>query len=1226
MRSEARWTEAQRRAIEERDRDILVSAAAGSGKTSVLVRRVIERLLDPRDPLTLDRVLVVTFTESAAAEMKERIRAALLAAEGEQSHEAARHVALLESAAISTLHGFCLQLLRRSFHAVGLDPAFRVLDPEEAEVLKERSLDEVFEASHASSEERESRLEPLLDHYGGPRDDQELRGIVLALYEFIQSLPDGDAWLDRALSAFEGESGAASESLALWQDVLFEEARRDVEQAAALLDQGARLARLPAGPGEYEPFFLEEKEKLGLLLEPLRERDWNEAWSRFQGVRWRRRPAVKECDPSLKEEAGRLWDEAKKKVNRWASGPFGRKLEAYAEEIASLKPVTAALVELVRAFAARYESAKRRAAAVDFSDLERLALRALEQPEVAAVYRSRFEEVVVDEYQDINPVQDRLIELLSRAPEGRGNRFMVGDIKQSIYGFRLADPRIFHEKSEAFKASAPGGPCRIDLQANFRSHPQILEVVNFLFRQIMHRGTQEIEYGPDAWLKPGIAAAQAGECDPERVQLHLIEREELEGEETGLRAVEREALLVGRLIRELVASGRSYREIAVLFRSPKGRVDHFVQLLGEMGIPAYSRGGTGFFRAVEVETILALLRLVDNARQEIPLAAVLRSPIVGLSSAELARIRAAHKERPFIDAVYRRAEEEDELGAKLRSFLGALREWRKAARRMPFSRFLWRLYRETGYLDFAAAMPGGRQREANLFGLYQRARYFDAYATQGLHRFLDHVDALQEAGEEAAPPPVLGEGEEVVQLLSVHQSKGLEFPIVILCDLDRKWNRTDSRRPLVFHRDLGIGPAVLDRERHVRYPSLAHWAVVRRLDQESLAEEMRLLYVAATRAKERLILVGSARDLERRCASWAEASRCEGWALPAGSVLSAASWLDWIGSAFARHASGEPLRVLGAGDLGAAFYGPNDPEVARAPISFSVRFWRGSELVDACAPLEDRPVPAVPEGGAAVEKARRREADPEVIQAVERLYGWKYRREALTAIPAKVSVTEASKLLFSARDEEATPLETIGAKPALNAARSGRSGEISPAERGTAIHLLLARLELKPPPTGESLRKRLGELIDRRLIRPEVEAAIDLDALLRFFASPLGERLLRAAGGEGRGWWVRRELTFTMALPAAAVYTGFPFDDAAVHSADTVVQGSIDCLVKDDRGLLLIDFKTDRVPPGGEGRAAGLYERQVELYARFLRTLEPEAPLEAYLFFLETGRAHPVAV
>lgn len=1228
MPSEARWTAAQRRAIEERGRDILVSAAAGSGKTSVLVQRVIERLLDPADPLELDRVLVVTFTESAAAEMKERIRAALLEAGKGGRGDAARHAALLESAAISTLHSFCHQLLRRNFHVVGLDPAFRVLDEEEAAVLKQASLDEAFEAAHSRWDGAERGLERLLDHYGGARDDRDLRGVVLSLYEFLQSLPDGERWLDRAVAAFDPAAAEGRAALRRWQEVLFNQARRDVEQAAALLESARRLALLPSGPGEYEPVLAAAAGMLRRLLAPVERGEWNEAHSCFEALAWPRLPGARECDPSLKEEVKRLWSEAKERVNFWAAGPFGRRLEEYAAEAAALQPVAAALAELVRAFAARYEAAKRRASAVDFSDLERLALKALERPEVAAAYRERFEEVVVDEYQDINPVQDRLLELLSRCGQGSGNRFLVGDVKQSIYGFRLADPRIFRAKSEAFGASTPGGPCRIDLQENFRSHPQILEAVNFLFRQIMHQGTQEIEYGPEAWLKPGKASGGERAGGGERVELHLIEREDPEGEETGLAGVEREALLVGRLIQELAASGWSYRDIAVLFRSPKGRVDHFIERLARMGIPSYSRAATGFFRAVEVETVLSLLRLVDNARQDIPLAAVLRSPIVGLSSSELAQIRAEGKALSFVDAARRRARGDDALAARLKAFFRALDEWRKAARRMPLSRFVWRLYQETGYLDFARAMPGGRQREANLLGLYRRARYFDAYATQGLQRFLRHVDELQEAGEEAAPPPVLGEGDDVVQLLSVHQSKGLEFPVVILCDLDRRWNRTDARRPIVFHRDLGIAPAVLDRECHVRYPSLAHWAVVRRLDHEALAEEMRLLYVAATRAKERLILVGSAADLQRRCAAWAEAARVQGWALPAGSVLSATSWLDWIGASLARHRCGEPLRALGAGDLGPEFYAPADEEVAAWPVAFSIKVWSGRDLAEPLEPAD--PAGATPAaapagggeaGGGVPDESALQEA--EVIRSVERLYGWKYPREALTKVPAKLSVTEASKLLAPPEDDEASPLFEPPMRRLLKPV--GRVGAgVSAAERGSATHLLLARLDLGRAPSRESLEEELEKLVGQGLVRPEAAAAVDLGAVIRFLESPAGKRLRRAAAAGPTGGWARRELAFTMAVPAASVYS--ELEEGSFFDGEIVVQGTIDALVKDDEGLLLIDFKTDRLRPGEEERAASAYVKQVELYAQFVRTLEPAAHLEALLYFLETGRELSVPV
>lgn len=1226
----ARWTPSQERAIAVRGKDVLVSAAAGSGKTSVLVERILRRLLDPDDPVDVDRLLVVTFTEAAASEMRERLHLALSQAADAGNPRAKGQLLLLGKASISTLHSFCLQLVRRHAYLVDIDPRFRVLDPEEAGLLKVEAMDELFESLHQDPEE----YAPLLEHYAGKRDDRELRALVLALFEYVESLPDPEAWLDRAARSYDPREPESASAFQRWREALLAEARAEVERALFSLARAIDIARLPAGPEEYLESFQTTLGSLQHARDLLAQGGWDEAALALASVDFPRLPARGGSDPVLREEARKARDAAKEIVNDLNKGLFGRSLASYHEDLSRLEPVVTGLCRLVRAYGQRYQRRKDEAGGVDFADLERLALKALTHSSGRALAecRRRFVEVLVDEYQDINPVQDRLITLVSRREEGAGNRFLVGDVKQSIYRFRLADPRIFQEKHRTFADPADPLSVRIDLQANFRSRPEILEAVNFLFRQIMYPETAEIDYDEAAELRPG--REEPGEpLEPACVEVHLIERlrEKEPGagegdlETASLAAVEREAAVVGRLIRRLVHEGvdgrdgrYSYRDIAVLMRSPKGKVNRLIEVLEAMGIPAHSSAGSGFFTAVEVQVVMALLRLLDNPLQDIPLAAVLRSPIVGLDERDLAEIRARQPRGPFHAAVRAFAENESELASRVRAFLAQLDAWRTKARRMPLSRLLSLIYDETRYLDFVAALPRGRQREANLLALWRRARQFDAFATSGLDRFIRHVDGLAEAGEDAAPPPALGEGEDVVRVMSVHQSKGLEFPVVFVIDLDRSFNLADSQRHLIFHRELGLGARVVDRERKVSYPSLAHRAVRARLDGESLAEEMRLLYVALTRAKEKLILVSTARDLEARAAQAAEAARHRGWRLPASTVLKARSWLDWLLPAIARHRDGQPLRAHGAGDLGEAFYAPADPEVFEAQARWSVHLWT-QDTVDAIdiAPRGDTK-DLLPWEAMARRTPVTMEVDPQLREKLDQIVAADYPHAGLLETPAKVSVTETARRFEAGEDEVE---ELLYRRPSLLRPSLGaRRQPLSAAERGTAVHTFLARLDFGDVSLG-GLRAQAERLCQRGILSQAELEAIDFSSLARFFATPLGERIVRASQDNGAASRFWRELAFTMRLPARAFWDQEIRDPGEPGHDVVVVQGAIDCLVREDDRFLLIDYKTDRVEPGREAEAAKRYHWQVRLYREFVSRSAPGAHVEPYLVFLETGQA-----
>ncbi|HLS89290.1 MAG TPA: helicase-exonuclease AddAB subunit AddA, partial [Sphingobacteriaceae bacterium] len=976
-----RWTDAQEAAITVQDTDVLVAAGAGTGKTAVLVERVIRLITRPQDPVDVDRMLVVTFTEAAAGEMRERISNALTKALLDQpdSRHLRQQLSLLPKARITTLHSFCLAVARRYFHRLGLDPTFRMLDPHEGDLLQQDVLDDLLERAMVDPDKRPG-FATLLERYGG-QAGQGLGRLILTLHRQFAVQPRPEEWLDRLLQPFSGSKPPAVLMEALKEAVGFR-----LEQAAWNLEQALALAQRPAGPYGYVDNLGREWEELARLSDLARsDVTLEELLDQVAGMSFHRLPpAGADVDEDLKKRVAGLRNKAKDIIKDLVKQFWGRPLEEQLADLAGLAGPMAALVQLVRDFDAEYRAAKSALGALDFNDLERYCLDLLQddgqaagdlQPsDLAQALRRQFQAVIVDEYQDINPTQEAILTLVSReaGPEGPPNRFAVGDVKQSIYRFRLAEPGIFLHKYSTYEREPGGLTRRIDLQHNFRSRANVLAAVNYTFRQLFTAPLGELGYDQDAWLRYG-GGYPADAPDP-AVELHILERDPdmlaqalegaggagANGQEAGdpataeildLQADEREALLVARRIQDLMERGRvwdvkakvmrpvEFRDMAILMRSPRHRANTFVDVLGRFGIPVTADLTTGYFDAVEVATMMALLKVIDNPQQDIPLAAVLHSPLVGLDVNDLVRVRLADRRGSFFDAVTAMAQQDDPLGRRLAAFLRQLDGWRTQARRGRLADLIWSIYQDTGYLDYNGGLPAGEQRRANLLAFHQRAREFDGFARRGLFRFLRFLERLEEEQHDVGTAPDTDAG-DAVRLMSIHRSKGLEFPVVFLCDLGRQLNRSDLTQPLLIHRNLGLGPDVVDPELGIRYPSLARHALRHQLEKEMVAEEMRVLYVAMTRAREYLIMVGSARNLPEACTMWSQGASRHDAALPDPYLVSADRPLDWLATAIARHEeAGRPIRRVGDPGLQ-----PVNEELATADLAWQVELWDGKRL------------------------------------------------------------------------------------------------------------------------------------------------------------------------------------------------------------------------------------------------------------------------------------------
>lgn len=1285
--SAVRWTEAQSRALATRGRHLLVSAAAGSGKTAVLVERIVRRITEEGGDI--DRLLVVTFTEAAAAQMRERIVQAIEARLAEKPGDShlSRQLLLLPRAHIATLHSFCLNVVRQHFYSLGLDPNVRVMDEHEAHLLRLDVLAEVLEEAYDAMEPG-GPFARLVDAYGGRAGDETLQKLVLALHDYARSLPDPNGWLREAAAAYTSLDAATFDATP-WAQELLLHAQVTIDRALHMLRRALALAHGPGGASAHADTLSGDVERLEQLKDAAA-RSWSTLVAAAELAQFPRLKTAKkdDGDPDVKEATREWRNKARTLIHDLYEQLLSRPLDEQLAALTQSAPVAQELVELVMRLDERYTTAKGAKALIDFGDIEHLCLRLLEDASVAQQVRDRFDEVLVDECQDLNGVQDAILSKVTRPADEGGELFLVGDVKQSIYRFRQADPTLFLERYQRALPDEEALEQRIDLRENFRSRRIVVDAVNFLFRQIMTPGAGEMAYGSEAELVFGASFGPPDEPVDSRdvpVEVHVLDRavgdddddgpdvalppgafgrareatddrdvtgmdrDDLDGGAPdaddvdvaaleGMTAFQREALLVASRIRQLVQGGEAvvwdrdagryrparYGDIVILLRAVRHRANELVDILAEYDVPAYADLGTGYFAATEIETMMALLSVLDNPRQDIELAAVLRSPIVGCSTEELARVRLCHRDGDFYDAVLAAAEE-DELGAlrdKVADFLSFLDEARTLARRMPLSRLVWHLLNETGYYDYAGAMPGGRQRQANLRALHERARQFDTFARHGLARFLQFVTQLRQAEGDLGTAPAVGESDDVVRIMSVHTSKGLQFPIVFVVDCGRQLRDRPVHSDIAFQRQLGIGLRLVDTELRLSEPSLLHAAVTVRRRREDLAEEMRLLYVAMTRAQERLIIVGSA-SFKDNVPNWIPHVAENDWPLPDAQLLAAKSWLDWLGPALMRHPDGDALRA-------AVDANSDVPMLTGDTSRWNVRLWTARDVaallaegkaarsapvawqaVASLQPLRDvmtdEAAASLLEGVGEIEPIRR--------ELVRRLQ-WRYPWAAFVGRPAKQGVSELKRRWEPGDEHEkepvVKPLLELDERPAF----LQQEAKLTPTERGAAVHLVMQHLDLSGPLGEDDIARQIGAMVERDMLTPEQAAEVNIAPLLRFFESPLGVRLRQNAQR------VRREVPFTMALPAVEAYPDLP--DNAAPDDIVVVQGVIDCLLRDGNKLVIVDYKTDRVSANAVPVRAQSYYVQVALYRRAVREMFNVDEVEAYLVFLTPGVVVPV--
>lgn len=1157
--SEFKPTQSQNNAIVTRDRAVLVSAAAGSGKTKVLTERLLARIMDEENPADVDSFLIITFTKAAAAELRSRIMDEIAArlANDPDNKNLRRQSALCQRAQIGTIDSFCANLLRENCQAAELSPEFRVIEEDRSSIIKANVIEKVMEAAYENIDD-DFRL--LTDTVGAGRDDTALAKLTVSLYDKMQSHAEPDKWAQSMIDALEENRDDVSETP--WGREILSSVKRST------LFWAERMERLALETAEDKKILAAYGASLEGTAASLRsfssalDGGWDKARSALP-IEFPRFGTLRKTEnPELAEHVKAVRDACKKSCEK-LEDTLSESSEKLLADMKKTAPSMRALLKLTMKFEAAYSAEKRRRSELDFSDLEHMAYRLLtRRGDVAESMSRRFTEIMVDEYQDVNAVQDAIFRALSRNGE---NLFMVGDVKQSIYRFRLADPTIFTEKYNNFAdldATAGNEPVRIMLQENFRSRNEVLTAANHVFRTCMSTELGELEYDKNAELKCG-ADYEGSVPVPELMLLELPLAED--GEAVDKRG--EEAAMVAKKIRSLIEAGTPvtdhgvvrparYGDVAILMRSANSAGDTYRRALIAEGVPVLNGQGGSFFSSVEISGFMSLLAVIDNPHQDVPLISALRSPVFGFNADELSEIRAADKNSDFYTALIKRGEADERCA----EFIEKLQSFREYAADMELGALIWRLFDETDAFAVYSAMRDGDSRCENLRLMLGYAKRFEATGYRGLHRFVEWMNKLYERGEE----PDRGGSGNAVQIMTVHKSKGLEFPIVFLCDTARKFNTQDTTASVLVHPELGLGCKVCDLERGIAYPGLARNAIRLRSMRELLSEEMRLLYVALTRAKEYLFMTAALKNPEKELQGLMPYVTKP---MAAEMLMKASNPAVWL--MYAVLADTENCIKLSICHSEAA-------EEAEA-----------AEAEEVCAA-----------------------ADPELLEKLRNNLGFRYARAAAEALPSKVTATEMKR--YDAPDAEAMPVVRGGHGEFRSPDFLRAEKPLSGAEKGTATHMVLQFIDYAKTGSIAEIKAEIERLRACKFISDRQAEAVNANAIYKLFSSEIGARIRNADS-------LRREFKFSLLCPAEDFFDGG-------EGEKVLLQGVMDCCIEENGELTVIDYKTDRVRGDALLQRAELYKGQLRAYAIAAQRITGKPVKECVLYFLDAGESTAVSV
>ena len=1151
------------------------------------------------EDVDIDKILVVTFTNAAASEMRERILDAIYKKleENPDNIKLQRQITLLNKASICTIHSFCLDVIRNNFYEIDTSANFRIGDTEEIEMLKNDVLEDLFEEKYM---ENDTGFIKLIETYTDYRGDEKLQELILGIYKYIQSNPFPEKWVNQKVNDFNIDVNEDF-SNTVWGKVILDDVKTDIETMVLKLEN---IKSETLKFTELDKFSGVLQEDIN-NLKSVKLDSWNNAYETINSISWSKWPTDKKVTLDLKNEAKEIRDKIKKDFNALDVKYTSKEAN---EDIASMYPILDELRKMIIEFSKKYAEAKRERNIIDFNDIEHFALKILvneneSMSEVAKKYQAKFEEILIDEYQDSNLVQEKILTSISRG----NNIFMVGDVKQSIYKFRQARPELFLEKYSTYglkseqNVEKPG--IKIQLFKNFRSRKNVLDITNLVFEDIMSKKLGNVEYNQDEYLNYGANYPEtednsniAGIAELNIIDLKEKDDEFEEEETERIEDSVLEARFVAKKIQNLLNSDyqvydrkAGYRkikakDICVLLRATSVLAPIYEKEIAELNIPVFSDSSSTYLESMEVETIMSLLKVIDNPMQDIPLVTVLRSNIFGFTDNDLIEIRLCDKKCPFYESMLKaRLSANNELRHKIDVTIEKLEKWKKEEEYTPLNELIWKIYLDTGFLNYVSLLPNGNLRQANLKMLFEKAKQYEKASFKGLFNFINFIDKVKTSSGDLSSAKIIGENDDVVRIMSIHKSKGLEFPVVFLASTGKKFNLRDLNTPILLHQDIGFGPQFIDSEKRIEYATLAKEAIRIAARKETISEEMRVLYVALTRAKEKLVITGMSRDIEKALKDKekmldmlkkneidlvnAENSMGRSLKIHENIVGKYTSYLDWLELVYQYNKESKIENVI---DL--QIYDKNNltKELQKTD----------SEEINTEDIIRN--------------KALEINDESSKIAEIKEKLSWKYQFIASAQIPTKTSVTKLKELemendiddlINMARNKEKAHIN-LTAKPKF----IEETHKLTAAQKGTLIHLCIQKLDEEKEYTREDIERFIEDLCKNNVVSKIEAENINVDILYKYTNSLLWKDLKDAKE-------IHKEEPFYINVPATKIY------DEAEQNEMILVQGIIDLYYIDKEGrLILVDFKTDYVPGGDVSKLEEKYRVQLELYKEALES------------------------
>lgn len=1187
-----KWTEEQQQAINEKGANILVAAAAGSGKTAVLVERIINKVINEK--IDIDRILVVTFTSAAASEIRERILEAIYKKleENPEDTNLQKQINLINKANISTIHSFCLDVIRNNFYELDISSSFRVADTTEIELMKYEVLDELFEEKYLSNDKD---FEDLINIYTGYRGDEGLQNLVLNIYKFIQSSPFPEKWLNDKVNLFKNTNQDFAQTI--WGKTILENIEEELTEGIMQLQNILKDMKKIDELSKFTKIIQEDIYNLEDILRYTN--SWDNTLTKINNLVWQKWPTDKKITIDLKEQAKEVRNKVKEIINKSIKKKIAYDSIQANEDINEMDVTLTKLKNLLVEFMFKFASKKKEKNVVDFNDIEHFALKILigengEATELAKKYREKFQEIAIDEYQDSNLVQEQILTSISKG----NNIFMVGDVKQSIYKFRQARPELFLEKYKNYnlKQEISGNSLglKIQLFKNFRSRENILNITNLVFQNIMSEKVGEIEYNEKEYLN-----YSAGYKEPEentdyagKTELHIIDLKEKEeifindeeiDEKIEVEKIENsvlEAKFVAKKINELLNSNymvfdkeQGYRKITpkdiiILLRATTNIAPIYEKELADLNLPVFSDSSSQYLDTMEIQIIVSILKIINNPIQDIPLVTVLRSPIFAFTDNDLISIRLTDKSCSFYESMIKaRLVVNEQLNSKIDNVIYYLEKWKQEEKYLPLDELIWQIYIDTNLINIVGLMPNGAIRQANLKMLFEKAKQFENASFKGLFNFINFIDRLKNNNGDLSSAKLIGENENVIRIMSIHKSKGLEFPVVFLCGTGKSFNMRDLNEDILLHQDMGIGPKLIDFERRIEYDTLAKEAIKLKIKLETLSEEQRILYVALTRAKEKLIITGISKDLEKDFKQKRELLQIYNEnmnIIDYKLVKKYKTYLDWLELVYLK----------------------NENKITDIATLYT---YTKTDLEKELNNKEQEKLNNIKE------KIFENTKDLKDTENIKEILNWKYRYKKSSEIPTKTAVTRL-------KAEEDKKIELTEIPKFME-----KEKKITPAEKGTLMHLCMQRLNEKQTYTKETIKQMIQSLVLKEIITTTEADAINIDTLYKYTKSALWNDLSKAKE-------IHKEQPFYINIPAKEIYENIETDE------NILVQGIIDLYyISEDNKLILIDYKTDYVKKPEE--LINKYKTQLSIYKKALENSLNRRVDETYIFSTNWGQS-----